>query len=434
MRCRSLLIALALLANEPLGRADTPEGGAVQAKWVADIYGFVELDAIHDSTEAYWEVAGASLIPRPGTYGAGHGRTMLAIRDSRLGLRLAAPEFFKVKASAVLEMDFLGNQPSGTEAQIFNNPAFRARRVFLKLETPLVDILAGQEWQLFGGQPFFLPNSIEIPGWPGVAFGRTPQLRASYTVKQDAINVEVAAAAVRPVQRDSEAPDGQAAVRASFNRWRGVHTVAGTGTSEDAASVQLSGLIRSYNVARLEKASKTALRAMGWGGSVDLMLPLIPATKEKRGNALTLTGSGVIGSGIADVFGGMTGGWVLPTKLLTGESFTPNLDNGLVMYNSSGGVTPVEWRSFVVGLQYYLPPNGALWVSANYSQMGSPNARSLGAGAAGFDSIQWANGNFFWDVVPAVRVGVGYSWTRQHYGDGVLAQNHRVQCSAFYLF
>ena len=60
----------------------------------------------------------------------------------------------------------------------------------------------------------------------------------------------------------------------------------------------------------------------------------------------------------------------------------------------------------------------------------------------------WADGNLFVDVKPALRFGLEYSWFRQRYADADLvaptafftydgkpiADNHRVQLSAFYLF
>jgi hypothetical protein len=434
---RALVFLAAVLVCSVLPssvQADTPVPTAVQTKWATELYGFVELDAIHDSTESYSEPAGNAALAKPGTFGAGHGRTMFAVRNSRLGFKLSAPELFQVKASAQLEMDFLGNQPSATEAQLFNNPSFRIRRFFLKLEDPFVDVLAGQEWQLFGWQSMFNPNSVDIQGLPGQVYSRTPQVRLSHAFKSTAATVEIAAAAARPPQRDAEFPDGQAGVRLLLNQWRGIHTVGSTGTSEDAAALGVSGVMRKFNVERFEKGPKTAVSTMGWGAAVDLLLPIIPRTKEQKANALTLTGSYAIGAGIADLYTGLTGGLAMPTKLPSGDAFPANVDNGLVMYNAKGGITAVEWSSFILGLQYYLPPNGSVWISANFSQLGSNNARSLAPPAGVFDFMQWANGNIFWDVIPAVRLGLEYTRTQQRYGDRVLAHNDRVQLAAFYLF
>ena len=55
----------------------------------------------------------------------------------------------------------------GTEAAYFTNPTFRVRHANFKIETPIVDFLVGQYWQLFGWGSAYQPNSVEIQGLPG---------------------------------------------------------------------------------------------------------------------------------------------------------------------------------------------------------------------------------------------------------------------------
>src|SRR5450432_1118610 len=80
------------------------------AGFSAIMYGFVEGDAIVDTTESYLEVPGEGAVAKPGTYGNVNGRTMFSIRNSRLGFRIAAPKFGDWTASGIIETDFLGNQ------------------------------------------------------------------------------------------------------------------------------------------------------------------------------------------------------------------------------------------------------------------------------------------------------------------------------------
>jgi len=175
---------------------------------------------------------------------AHHGRTQFGVRNSRIGFRFKGPETANIKSSALAEMDFLGNQPQGqplpvapagspavSEAAYFNNPAFRVRHFMLKMETPIVDLLAGQYWELFGWQSYFHPNTVELQGVPGQIYSRTPQLRISKLVKTDAVNVEAAIAALRPLQRNSEIPDAQAGIRVLVNHLKALHTAGGTGTA-----------------------------------------------------------------------------------------------------------------------------------------------------------------------------------------------------------
>jgi len=70
-------------------------------------------------------------------------------RDSRFGLKVAAPATW-IKASAVMEADFSGTQPTEVSEQTsyVQNP-LRMRHYYLKAETSVVDVLAGQYHDLF---------------------------------------------------------------------------------------------------------------------------------------------------------------------------------------------------------------------------------------------------------------------------------------------
>ncbi len=148
------------------------------------LYGFIESDYIWDSDpgRSTTRRAGGAQVPRAGTPGGDNGRVQFSVRNSRLGFRLRAPEVDGVKASAVVETDFLGTslpvanpgsvpdprqRRCGTEGSFFTSPALRARHLYLKVETPVVDSLAGQYWTLYGWGPQYQPNTVEIQGVPG---------------------------------------------------------------------------------------------------------------------------------------------------------------------------------------------------------------------------------------------------------------------------
>jgi hypothetical protein len=56
----------------------------------------------------------------------------------------------------------------------------------------------------------------------GQIYHRQPQLRLSKTIGSRAVDFEIAAAAVRPVQKASGAPDAEAGLRLAINGWTGV--------------------------------------------------------------------------------------------------------------------------------------------------------------------------------------------------------------------
>jgi hypothetical protein len=152
-----------------------------------------------------------------------------------------------------------------------------------------------------------------------------------------------------------------------------------------------------------------------------------------------LTGSYVRGTGIADLYTGLTGGISYPAAAPNPAlTYAPNIDAGLITYGALGDMHTIDWQSFIVGAQYYLPPTGAVWISGNYSQMDSHNihkyATTATTAAKVFERSQWADGNLFWDVNKAVRLGGEFAWFKQTFVDGSTAKNYRGQFSAFYLF
>jgi hypothetical protein len=253
------------LALPPPASAVAPKSAGLATTAAADLYGFLEFDAIHDSTQSFNDLAGNGAIARD-NHAASHQTTTFGVRNSRIGFKMKGPDSEDIRTSAIVEMDFFGNQPSGiAEAALFVNPGFRIRHFALKLETPIVDIMFGQYWQLFGWQSMFHPNTVEIQGMPGQVYSRSPQIRVSRTIKTDDINIEVAVAAVRPARRDSSTPDGQAGLRLVLNQWKGLHTAGSTGTAIDGLSVGVSGVYRHVEVAELS-ASPTATSLRGASG------------------------------------------------------------------------------------------------------------------------------------------------------------------------
>jgi hypothetical protein len=166
-------------------------------------------------------------------------------------------------------------------------------------------------------------------------------------------------------------------------------------------------------------------------------LPIIPATMDDRGNGLTLTGSFVLGSGIADLYTGLNGGIGAPAypAPTTGAALAAPVDAGLVSFDASGALKTIDWSSYMVGLQYYAPPAGKLWLAVNYSHMSSKNiAQFVMAPAGVFTKSDWLDGNLFFDLTPAVRFGVEYAYFQQTHGDGANEHNHRVQFSSWFIF
>jgi hypothetical protein len=448
-------------AQKPVEAAPTPAPVAVSAEpspapapspltfqnagWSASIYGFSELDVMSDSTQSFSENSGNQSIARPNTVAGDNPRTQFTARNSRLGFKIAAPEWGSVKASAVVEMDFFGAEPQTTaQGESYTAGPMRMRHFYAKVETPVVDVLAGQYHDLFawGGAGFY-PNSVAFLPLLGQIYHRNPQFRISKTLKSSAVDVEVAVAAVRPVQRDANLPDFQGGLKVNVNGWQGASSPGASRPVAAPLSLGLSGIARRFSVTDFSTVPGNPQKASGWGFAADAFIPVIPAAHDDLSNALSLTGEFTTGSGISDLYTGLTGGVLFPTLPNPNNSdlvptYTPNIDPGIVTFDGSNVVQPVKWSAFVVNAHYHLPfgEGKKVWVSGTYSQVKSNNVLALTPVQGRpfvWDKGQYYDANVWWGVTPAVQVGLSFQHGQQTYGDGVVAKNNRGEGS-FYLF
>ena len=451
--------------------------------WKLTIYGFAEADGMWDSTRSFNDGLNDGVIAHPLTQAGRNPRFQMTIRNSRLGFKAQTPESHGIRSSGVLEFDLFGNQPridsgggspgmaSGpgatTEAAYFNNAALRVRHAYVKIEDAIVNVLAGQTYYLLGWQSYFFGATCGFLGLPNQLFNRTVQLRLSHTFESDSVTFDLAAGAFRPVQRDSAVPDTQGGARLSINHWKGITTPGSGGTDAVAAAIGVSGLVRSFKVDPYAPLPAPQIPLIGWAVAANVLLPIIPARDgADRGNALTLTGEFATGTGYADQYTGMTAGATMPNVYplppgtpvtssgmaapqdlagaapQVGLPYTSNIDPGLVAFDLYEGVHTINWQTFVVGLQYYLPPKGRAFVSGNYSQGDSNNIASLyhpitpaqpWINPLGvFQSSRYFDGNIFFDITPAVRTGLSYQWVQQTLTDDTTVHNHRFEMTFLY--
>lgn len=460
----ALVCALSGLPNLALGEEPEPVAtrswfarptltlsvGDDSERWSATLYGFVEADYIFDTTRSYDDAIGPTLVARSDTYAGTVGRSQFSVRNSRLGLLFTAPVVGGIKGSAVLEADFFGNQSHVTSEHLFfDSPAFRLRHAYLQLLSAYLDVVAGQTYTLFGWQNYYFPCSLEFLGLPNQVFSRSAQLRLSHRFELAGdFSLDLAAAAVRPAQRDSAVPDAQAGVRFSYNRWRGISTPGNIGTLALPLSVGVSGTLRQFKVnAFAPPPTQRSNSATGWGVALDALVPIIPAAHaDDRANRLTFTGSFATGTGIADLITA-GGGAAFPTLPNPAQAnppplYTPNIDDGLVSFDARGVVHSIDWWALRFGLQYYLPPSGRMIVSVNYTQAYSGNMHELfprgGAEiellARVADRSHYADVNFMWDATPSIRLGLSGQYTQVIYLDRDAPHNLRVMGQALYTF
>jgi hypothetical protein len=475
---------------------DTPS--LVLGKWSTTVYGFVEADFINDSTQSFSDLAGNASVQRQTlsplqntiggltTYAGNHGRTQFSIRNSRFGIQMRAPETYGVRASGFLETDFLGYVPSPsytngapTEATYFTSPSLRLRHAVIRLETPVVDVLFGQYWDLFGWQGVYQPNTVEIQGLPGQLYARNPQLRVSKKVASDAVSFEIAVAALRPPSRDSEVPEIQGGIRFALPFWKGIVTNGATATSVMPFSIAVTSDYRHFAVPEMNLLPQNDIGLDTYAGAIDIFIPVIPA-KHLSDHALSIVAEGATGTATADMYTGLTSGSynatsgvaagpspVFPvifnnTSLATAPTYPQDVDNGLVDFcpinkgmsisgcnGNVGSLVGIQWTTLLAGLQYYLPGlGGHVWLSGNvsyqhssniqdFTRNGAPTMTATYYGSPNYAVRQaevFADGNIFWQIVPAARVGAEYANFNDKYVDGFHGVNNRFQLSAFLIF
>jgi hypothetical protein len=437
---RALAMGCIVLGMAEAHAAEPAAPREVLTKWSATLYGFAELDAIHDSLQGPNDLMGNAVLPRSGTYAATHDQTTFSVRNSRLGLRIGAPDLGPLRASAVAEMDFFGNQPPVSEAAFFNNPTFRIRHFYFKVETPVVDVTVGQTWELFGWQAAFDPASVNLQGLPGQVYSRTAQVRLSKTVTFSSdVGLELGLAALRPPQRAGGLPDGQAGLKLNLPWRKAYHTTGGASSSLDPMALGVSGTVRRFAVPAFEPNAKNDVTTTGWGVSVDVLVPIIAASTGAHNNALTFTGSFVRGEGIADLYTGLGGppfpSLPNPGKVTPAPTYSASIDPGLVGFDAQGILHALSIQSFIVGLQYWLPGTTGLSLAGTYSHLQSFNAAALANGAKNVVvRQQYASGAVFWDVAQPIRLGLEFAWLQQDFTEGSPSVDRRVQLSGWYVF
>ena len=408
----------------------SPLSTAMSNGWQMLPYGFAELDAMHDTSQSYGPASNNAMLARPGSYAGAHTRTQFTVANSQVGLWVAPPEFGGIKTMGRAEIDFFGVQPTdATEQTAFTTPSVRLRLYYMAVKTPIVDALIGQYHDLFGwGGGGFYQNSVAFLGVAGEIYHRNPQIRLSKTFSSAPVDVELAVAAVRPVERDSEAPDGQAGIKLTVNGWKGATAQGFNQPIVVPLALGVSAVGRRFAVAEFITNPGDAKVTTGWGVAVNAFLPVVPVRNAaNRGNALSLTGELSTGSGIADLYTGLTGGALFPLlpdpsgNLVPPPVYRPDIDSGIVTYDANGNLKSIDWRSLVLGLQYYLPvARGRIWISGTVSRLESANILSLTPEASRggiFIRQDYVDGNLFAGLTPQLQVGLSYQLTQQTFGD-----------------
>jgi hypothetical protein len=416
--------------------------------WGLSFYGFAELDGMVDSTRSFTEGVVNNTLARPDTYAGDNPRVQGTVRNSRLGFDMRAPDFGDLKMAANVEMDFFGSQASASEGDLYTNSVLRLRHFYVKVATPAVDVLAGQYHDLYGwGGAGFFPNTIAFLPLLGEIYHRNPQLRLSKRFGGPGATLEVAVAAVRPAQRDSAMPDGEAGILFQLHDFRGASAPGASRPQSAPFGVGISAVGRRFSVTDFAVNPGNEHAVYGGGVAANLFLPIIPAhgaDKEDLSNSISLTLEGSMETGAADLYPGLTGGILFPSlpnpqSAIPVPVYSANVDAGLVTYDAYDTLRTINWSSALANLQYHLPFGAGkrVWISATGSLIHSTNSVEV-TPLAGRSQV-WNSGNYLdatlWlSPAPPLLIGLGGQTEAQTFGDNVVARNYRGEVSCYFFF
>ena len=290
----------------------------------------------------------------------------------------------------------------------------------------------GQTWNLMAFAAAYLPTSVQPQGLPGQLFGRNPQVRLSHIFDAKVFSVEAAAAAVRSPQFDAEMPDLQGGLKFNINGWTGVQSIGSTATVVSPASIAVTGSTRKIKMASAVSGANALAYDTVVGNVVALnaFVPLIPAS-QRGPFALSLLGEASTGTGMADLFTGLSGGAAIGTPIgVTAANYAgfTDIDAGIAGFNRAGKLDTVDFRTLLVGAQFSL---GKVVLAGSYSNVYSDNAQQF---AGTWNQQAWWDANLFVDPWTGVRFGLEFARTLQRRTTNQLANNSRVFFGTFFLF
>ena len=224
-------------------------------------------------------------------------------------------------------------------------------------------------------------------------------------------------------------PDGQAGLRLTINNLRGLRTTGATHTNVDSAALGISAALRRFSLPEVRGSAAAAP-----------FRPSAGASQSTRFADRPRAGSPVVGADLAGLvcagrgspfIPALTGGVSFPSLPL-GVTYNANIDPRTGAVRSQRQPGTVDWQSFWIGLQFYLPPQGRIFLVTNYSADKPDNAAEFGDPAQVFIQSRLASASLFLDATAAFRFGIEYAFMQQVYADDVTAHNHRGWLSAFF--
>ena len=447
----NLIFSLALIFNFLTQEAYAEVSLYDQSDLKIKLGGFVEFDALFDSSRSVGESEGSVPIARRNTFDGENGRTQFSLRNSRIALGAEGPAFTSWKPRAVLEMDFLGYDPAAlntnnqSETSFYSSPSFRIRHAFIQLKKNSTEVIVGQTWSLFGWQPFYVPNTVSVPPSTGTVFERTQRISVIQNFSPDGDSPQVfraGLALVRPTQRDAQLPNVDAGIIWSLESRRSGFSSVNSDIRNQPLSLALSTTFREFKAPRAGNSVSDLVSTPAFAFALDTFIPLLACHDPvDTAQTLSLIGEYTFGRGYGDEFPNWNGG-ILQNSVNNQTSNTVgsnlNLDAGIGGYNSRQEFELVHLQSFSTQLQYHLSQSA--FFTFGYAQVYSNNLSNFLSGPGVtvsklYDRSEIYFLNWVHDLSKQVRVGLEFSQFATHYvSDGAATHQNRIAVATYYRF
>jgi len=328
---RAAVAGILLTLAAPYGMTDPV---SVSSKYDLSLYGYVKLDASYDSQRT--AAGNLMFFVLPEKSGQSDDEFNLTARETRLGMRLRAPDINETHVTGVVETDFYGG---GSE----NSANLRMRLAYVDLERGNWALRAGQDWETF---IVTIPRIVNFSylADAGALGLRRPQVRLSHvTPLSDKTRLIAKVAAARTIGEDIDGGGQDDGAAAGYPSAQGSLVLETKAFTPRPVIVGVSGHIGTEQVSTYSDTSNPEAPAVieekdydSWSAIGSLALPFT--------SMVMLQGSIWYGENLDNYFGGIgqginkvkqtaiaaEGGWV---QLVLDPCSTINLNLGYGLDN-----------------------------------------------------------------------------------------------------
>ncbi len=431
-----LLFAVSAFAMPLFAQTPQPERLMIYQgeKWSAQLYGFVKLDGVYNSSAVFCADAPIFAYSKDESEAKTgtdkDGSLVLTARTSRVGFDIMGPEALGARTHVKIEFDFWGGLPdAGTSVR---QSEMRLRLAYVEFLWPTKTYLkAGNDWML-GTPGFCLPDMLAfLPCTAsGLLFMREPQVAIGQTIGGDMFNVTLDASASR-----AQGNDGGDAYNPGPRSTSTDNQVDASGVGEASKQPSYKGRL-TFRFA----PAQDFLFILGGSGQYMREVHAVRLTDPAAATSTSDYRQEIVDSWYGQAFASFLFGFIrLQGHYFQGENidtYFGGIGQGVTKRNEGYEYATIEAIKSQGGW-------GELWINLRYFQV--PLTFSFGAGVEAVDkdtlalasqrtknSVVW--GNFSWYMSPNFRFGVEVARHKTEYLGQAAGEDWKVHSAFQYFF